>query len=92
MRRNPPKNTSLEYLEECGAEILINYLPVGSEEATRFYVGCALKAGLAFVNNIPVFIASDPEGRWARHFEEAGLPLIGDDISPSWGQSLSTGC
>ncbi len=76
-------------LEESGAEILINYLPVGSEEATRFYVGCALKAGLAFVNNIPVFIASDPESRWARHFEEAGLPLIGDDIKSQLGATIT---
>ena len=52
-------------------------------------MGCALKAGLAFVNNIPVFIASDPEGRWARHFEEAGLPLIGDDIKSQLGATIT---
>ena len=52
-------------------------------------MGCALKAGLAFVNNIPVFIASDPDGRWARHFEEAGLPLIGDDIKSQLGATIT---
>jgi len=79
----------VKVLEESGAEILLNYLPVGSEEATRFYTGCAYKAGLAFVNNIPVFIASDPEGPWARHFEEAGLPIIGDDIKAQLGATIT---
>jgi len=58
----PSEADIIKVLEESGAEILLNYLPVGSEEATRFYVSCAYKAGLALVNNIPVFIASDPEG------------------------------
>jgi myo-inositol-1-phosphate synthase len=79
----------VKILKGSGAEILLNYLPVGSEEATRFYAGCALKAGLAFINNIPVFIASDPEGTWARHFEEAGLPLIGDDIKAQLGATIT---
>jgi myo-inositol-1-phosphate synthase len=79
----------IKILKDSGAEILLNYLPVGSEEATRFYAGCALKAGLALVNNIPVFIASDPEGFWARHFEEAGLPLIGDDIKAQLGATIT---
>jgi myo-inositol-1-phosphate synthase len=79
----------VEVLKESGAEILLNYLPVGSEEATRFYTGCAYKAGLAFVNNIPVFIASDPEGQWARLFEEAGLPIIGDDIKAQLGATIA---
>ena len=79
----------LKVLQESGAEILLNYLPVGSEQATHFYAGCALKAGLAFVNNIPVFIASDPEGRWASRFEEAGLPVIGDDIKAQLGATIT---
>jgi myo-inositol-1-phosphate synthase len=79
----------VKILKGSGAEILLNYLPVGSEEATRFYAGCALKAGLAFINNIPVFIASDPEGLWAKHFEEAGLPLIGDDIKAQLGATIT---
>jgi len=85
----PTEEEILKILKESGAEILLNYLPVGSEEATRFYANCALKAGLALVNNIPVFIASDPEGHWARHFEEAGLPLIGDDIKAQLGATIT---
>lgn len=73
-------------LRESGAQIMVNYLPVGSEEATRFYVGCALEAGLALVNNIPVFIASDPV--WAKRFEEKNLPLIGDDIKAQLGATV----
>ncbi|MEO7166982.1 MAG: inositol-3-phosphate synthase, partial [Chthoniobacterales bacterium] len=73
-------------LRESGAQIMVNYLPVGSEEATRFYVGCALEAGLALVNNIPVFIASDPV--WAKRFEEKNLPLIGDDIKAQMGATV----
>ena len=73
-------------LKDSGAEIMLNYLPVGSEEATRFYVGCALEAGLALVNNIPVFIASDPV--WAKRFEEKNLPLVGDDIKAQLGATV----
>ncbi|GMQ87506.1 MAG: inositol-3-phosphate synthase [Gammaproteobacteria bacterium] len=85
----PNEADVIKVLKESGAQILMNYLPVGSEEATRFYAGCALKAGLAFVNNIPVFIASDPEGQWARQFEEAGLPIIGDDIKAQLGATIT---
>ena len=85
----PTEEEILKILKASGAEILLNYLPVGSEEATRFYAGCALKGGLALVNNIPVFIASDPEGPWARHFEKAGLPLIGDDIKSQLGATIT---
>ncbi len=87
-----PESTEEEIvkiLKDSGAQILMNYLPVGSEEATRFYAGCALKAGLAFVNSIPVFIASDPEGQWARRFEAAGLPIIGDDIKAQLGATIT---
>ena len=76
-------------LADSGAEILLNYLPVGSEGATRFYARCALRAGLAFVNNIPVFIASDPAGYWAKEFEAGGLPLIGDDIKAQLGATIT---
>ena len=85
----PDEQTVVDALTESGAEILVNYLPVGSEEATRFYVGCAYKAGVALVNNIPVFIASDPEGTWANQFKEAGLPLIGDDIKSQLGATIT---
>ncbi|MEH6823234.1 MAG: inositol-3-phosphate synthase [Motiliproteus sp.] len=85
----PSEEEIVKVLKASGAEILLNYLPVGSEEATRFYTGCALKAGLALVNNIPVFIASDPEGPWAKQFEEAGLPIIGDDIKAQLGATIT---
>jgi myo-inositol-1-phosphate synthase len=85
----PTQEDIVKILKDSGAEILLNYLPVGSEEATRFYAGCALQAGLGFVNNIPVFIASDSEGSWARDFEKAGLPLIGDDIKAQLGATIA---
>jgi len=74
-------------LRESGAEILLNYLPVGSEEATRFYADCALEANVAFINNIPVFIASDPI--WAKRFEEKNIPLIGDDVKSQVGATIT---
>jgi len=85
----PTEEEIIKALKESAAEILVNYLPVGSEEATRFYVGCAYKAGVALINNIPVFIASDPEGKYAKHFKEAGLPLIGDDIKSQLGATIT---
>lgn len=84
----PNEDEVVQLLQDTGVEILLNYLPVGSEEATRFYAGCALKAGAALINNIPVFIASEPEGRWAKHFEAARLPLIGDDIKAQLGSTI----
>jgi myo-inositol-1-phosphate synthase len=74
-------------LGESGAEILVNYLPVGSERATRFYAECALEAGVALVNCIPVFIASDPE--WAKRFADRGLPVVGDDIKAQLGATIT---
>jgi len=73
-------------LKDSCAEIMVNYLPVGSEEATRFYASCALDAGIAFVNNIPVFIASDPV--WAKRFADKNLPIIGDDIKAQVGATI----
>jgi myo-inositol-1-phosphate synthase len=84
--REPEKEDVVAVLRETSADILVNYLPVGSERAARFYVECALEAGVALVNNIPVFIASDPE--WVRRFEEKGLPLIGDDIKSQMGATI----
>ncbi len=77
----------IKVLKESGAQILTNYLPVGSEEATRFYVNCALEAGVAFINNIPVFIASDPA--WAKRFEDKNIPIIGDDIKSQMGATIT---
>jgi myo-inositol-1-phosphate synthase len=74
-------------LKASGAEIMMNYLPVGSEQAARFYAECALEAGLGLVNNMPVFIASEPA--WARLFEEKGLPIIGDDIKSQLGATIT---
>jgi myo-inositol-1-phosphate synthase len=73
-------------LRETGTQVVVSYLPVGSEQATRFYAGEALAAGCAFVNCIPVFIASNAE--WQRRFEERRLPLIGDDIKSQVGATI----
>jgi len=73
-------------LRDAGAEVLVSYLPVGSEEAQRFYAQAALDAGCAFVNAIPVFIASDPV--WAKKFADAGVPIIGDDIKSQVGATI----
>jgi myo-inositol-1-phosphate synthase len=75
-----------EALRASGAEVLVSYLPVGSEEAQKFYAQAALDAGVAFVNAIPVFIASDPI--WAKKFEDAGVPIIGDDIKSQVGATI----
>jgi myo-inositol-1-phosphate synthase len=83
----PSKQEVIALLKASGTEILLNYLPVGSEKATRFYAECALEAGVAFINNMPVFIASDPT--WAKRFEERGLPIIGDDIKAQLGATIT---
>ena len=73
-------------LRDTRADVLVSYLPVGSEQAQRFYAQACLDAGVAFVNAIPVFIASDPE--WARKFSDAGLPIVGDDIKSQVGSTI----
>jgi myo-inositol-1-phosphate synthase len=73
-------------LREAEADVVVNYLPVGSEVATRHYAQAALEAGVGFVNCIPVFIASDRE--WARRFADAGLPIVGDDIKSQVGATI----
>ncbi|HVF13482.1 MAG TPA: inositol-3-phosphate synthase [Acidimicrobiales bacterium] len=73
-------------LRDSGAEVMVSYLPVGSEDAQRFYAGACLDAGVAFVNAIPVFISSDPE--WAQRFTDAGIPIIGDDIKSQVGATI----
>ena len=74
-------------LLETRADVLISYLPVGSEAADKFYAQCAIDAKVAFVNALPVFIASDPE--WAKRFEDAGVPIIGDDIKSQVGATIT---
>jgi myo-inositol-1-phosphate synthase len=82
---NPPANVS-KVLKETGAEILLNYLPVGSRKATRYYAEACLEAGCAFVNAIPVFIASD--AKWQQAFHDRGLPCAGDDVMSQLGATV----
>ncbi|MFC5136860.1 inositol-3-phosphate synthase [Actinomycetospora rhizophila] len=74
-------------LREARADVLVSYLPVGSEDADKFYAQCAIDAGVAFVNALPVFIASDPE--WAQKFTDAGVPIVGDDIKSQVGATIT---
>jgi myo-inositol-1-phosphate synthase len=74
-------------LREAQVDVLICYLPVGSEDAARFYAQCAIDAGVAFVNALPVFIAGTPE--WAKKFEDAGVPIVGDDIKSQVGATIT---
>ena len=74
-------------LKEEHVDVLICYLPVGSEEAAKYYAQCAIDTGCAFVNALPVFIASDPI--WAKKFEDAGLPIVGDDIKSQVGATIT---
>ncbi len=84
--KEPNKSDVIGILKQSGTEILLNYLPVGSEAASMFYAECALEAGVAFINNIPVFIASDPV--WAERFKSRGIPIIGDDIKSQLGATI----
>ena len=77
----------VQALKDAQVDVLVSYLPVGSEEADKFYAQCAIDAGVAFVNALPVFIASDPE--WAAKFEAAGVPVIGDDIKSQVGATIT---
>ena len=74
-------------LKDNKVDVLVSYLPVGSEEADKFYAQCAIDAGVAFVNALPVFIASDPV--WAKKFEDAGVPIVGDDIKSQVGATIT---
>ncbi|MFO7243672.1 MAG: inositol-3-phosphate synthase [Actinomycetes bacterium] len=77
----------VQVLKDTQADVMVCYLPVGSEEAAKFYAQCAIDAGVAFVNALPVFIASDPE--WAKKFEDAGVPIVGDDIKSQVGATIT---
>src|ERR1700684_1010896 len=74
-------------LKDAKADVLVSYLPVGSEEADKFYAQCCIDAGVAFVNALPVFIASDPV--WAKKFTDAGVPIVGDDIKSQVGATIT---
>ena len=82
----PPVDV-VEALKDAEVDVVVSYLPVGSEEADRFYAQCAIDAGCAFVNCLPVFIASDPQ--WARKFTDAGLPIVGDDVKSQIGATIT---
>jgi myo-inositol-1-phosphate synthase len=77
----------VQALKDAKVDVLVSYLPVGSEEADKFYAQCAIDAKVAFVNALPVFIASDPE--WAKKFEDAGVPIVGDDIKSQVGATIT---
>lgn len=77
----------VKVLRDNQVDVLVSYLPVGSEDADRFYAQCAIEAKVAFVNALPVFIASDPE--WAAKFTEAGVPIVGDDIKSQVGATIT---
>jgi myo-inositol-1-phosphate synthase len=77
----------VQALKDAKVDVLVCYLPVGSEAATKFYAQCAIDAGCAFVNALPVFIASTPE--WADKFTKAGLPIVGDDIKSQVGATIT---
>ncbi len=81
-----PEADVADVLRQSGTDVLVSYLPVGSQRATEFYAEKALEAGCAFVNCIPVFIASNPD--WRRRFEERGLPIVGDDIKSQVGATI----
>ncbi len=74
-------------LKDSQADVMVSYLPVGSEEADKFYAQCAIDAGVGFVNALPVFIASDPV--WAKKFTDAGVPIVGDDIKSQVGATIT---
>ncbi|MDW8064092.1 MAG: inositol-3-phosphate synthase [Anaerolineae bacterium] len=87
IRKAPgPTDNIVKILRDTGTDVVVNFLPVGSEEATKWYVEQVLDAGCAFVNGIPVFIAREPY--WQQRFEEAGLPVIGDDVKSQVGATI----
>ncbi len=77
----------VQTLKDARVDVVVSYLPVGSEEADKFYAQCCIDAGVAFVNALPVFIASDPE--WAEKFRAAGVPIVGDDIKSQVGATIT---
>ncbi|AFR51212.1 inositol-3-phosphate synthase [Gordonia sp. KTR9] len=77
----------VQTLKDNEVDVLVSYLPVGSEQADKFYAQCCIDAGVAFVNALPVFIASDPE--WAQKFADAGVPIVGDDIKSQVGATIT---
>lgn len=85
-QKESTKEELVQELKKSKADMFVNYLPVGSEKAAKFYAECALEAEVGFINCIPVFIASDPE--WSIKFEKKGIPIIGDDIKSQMGSTI----
>jgi len=86
-QKHPTLSELVGRLQESKAEILVNYLPVGSEKAAHFYAEACLAAGVSFLNCIPVFIASSPV--WSRRFKEKGIPIVGDDVKSQLGATIT---
>jgi myo-inositol-1-phosphate synthase len=86
-KKEAAKEEVVALLKKVQAQVLVNYMPVGSEKAAKFYAECALEAGVGMVNCIPVFIASDPE--WSAKFKEKNVPIIGDDIKAQVGATIT---
>lgn len=84
--KEPTKEDIINILKQTNTEILLNYLPVGSEEATKFYAECALESNVAFINAIPEFVVSNSE--WCNKFKTANIPIIGDDIKSMVGATI----
>ena len=82
-----PEADVVQVLRDARADVLVSYLPVGSEQAARYYAECAIDTRVGFVNCLPVFIASDPA--WARRFSDAGVPIVGDDIKSQVGATIT---
>ncbi len=82
------RDSIVQTLKDTKAQVLVNYLPVGSHDAVRFYAQCAIDAGCAFVNCMPEFIGSDKTGEWPKKFETAGLTFLGDDIKSKVGATI----
>ncbi len=85
--KEPTKEDIVNILKEAETEIFLNFLPVGSEEAVKFYAECCLDAGIALINCMPVFIASDE--KWSKRFREKNIPIIGDDIKSQIGATIT---
>ncbi len=85
--REDSVDTVAKVLMETGADVLINYVPVGAEQAARYYAEACLKAGVSFINCMPTFIVSDDE--WAKKFEAEGIPVVGDDIKSQVGATIT---
>jgi myo-inositol-1-phosphate synthase len=82
------RESIVKTLKDAKTQVLVNYLPVGSHDAVRFYAQCAIEAGCAMVNCMPEFIGSDKSGEWPKKFEAAGLPVLGDDIKSQVGATI----